>query len=59
MKKLTLLIVLAALAACGADGEPVQPTRDATLTLSDSGLSADTRFGVTRGPVSLSLGLGL
>ncbi len=53
---MTLLLVLG---ACGADGEPVTPTRDATITLSDAGLSGGIRIGAQQGPVTVSLGVGL
>ena len=53
----SLLVV--ALAACGADGEPVTPTRDATISLSDHGLSGMARVGMNQGPVSVTVGLGL
>ncbi|MGC1503439.1 MAG: hypothetical protein WA782_04780 [Sulfitobacter sp.] len=36
MKWVLVLIFGAGLAGCGADGEPVQPTRNATNTLSDA-----------------------
>lgn len=59
MRWLCAFVLGSALAACGADGEPVTPTRDATITLSDSGLSGVTRVGVHQGPVTVTLGLGL
>lgn len=59
MKWALALLTLTTLAACGADGEPVPPTRNATITLSDSGASAHLRTGVTRGPLTVTLGLGL
>lgn len=46
------------MSACGADGEPVQPTRNATITLSDNGIGATGQVGVQKGPVSITLGLG-
>lgn len=52
-------LLLLMLAACGADGEPVTPTRDATITLSDHGVSGVARVGVNQGPVTVTLGLGL
>lgn len=58
MRWFSVLMVVGCVAACGADGEPVQPTRNASVTLSNSGVSGDTNLGVTQGPVSLSLGLG-
>jgi hypothetical protein len=59
MKWLLIAALLTGLAACGADGEPVQPTRDATITISDSGVSGIARLGLRQGPVAISLGLGL
>ena len=53
------VMLVAGLAACGADGEPVTPTRDATITISNHGVSAHTSVGVRQGPLSVSLGLGL
>ena len=59
MKRAMVLLALAALTACGADGEPVTPTRDATITMSNHGISAQTNVGLRQGPLSVSLGLGL
>jgi uncharacterized lipoprotein len=36
MKWVAALMLCALVAGCGADGEPVQPTRNATGTLSDT-----------------------
>lgn len=59
MRWLCAFLIGSAVAACGADGEPVTPTRAATITLSDSGLSGVARVGVNQGPVTVTLGLGL
>ena len=59
MRIIAALIVSGALAACGADGEPVQPTMNSTLTLSNSGVGVQTDLSVTRGPVTFGVGLGL
>lgn len=59
MRGMIVVVALSALAACGADGEPETPTRAATISLSDSGLSAQTRVGLQQGPVHMTLGLGL
>ena len=59
MRPVIILLTLMGLAACGADGDPVPPTRDATITLTDDGFSGIARVRVTQGPVSVSLGLGL
>ena len=59
MKVWLALGVVASLAACGVDGEPVQPSGGATVTLSNSGLGLGTHVGLRQGPVSVGLGLGL
>jgi len=43
------------LAACGADGEPEQPTMNATVTLSGSG-DAYGGVGLHQGPISVFIG---
>ena len=58
MKRGVACVIIVLLAACGADGEPVQPTRNATITLSDSGVAASGQVGMRQGPVSVTLGLG-
>ena len=59
MRMIAAMIALAALAACGADGEPVQPTMNSTITLSNHGIGASTTVAVQKGPVRFGLGLGL
>lgn len=59
MRTAILVLSLLAVAGCGADGEPVQPTRDATITLTDAGLSGTARLGITQGPLTVSIGAGL
>ena len=49
--------VLAILAACGADGEPVQPTANVGVSVSTSGVHAGASVGVRKGPLAISLGL--
>ena len=51
-----ILVVLSALAACGADGEPVQPTMTAGLTVGSGGVRVGGGVGVSQGPISLMLG---
>ncbi|WP_323783410.1 hypothetical protein [Leisingera sp.] len=50
------LLGLAALAACGVDGEPVQPTLNAGIGVGDSGVHAGGAVGLHKGPVSVYLG---
>ncbi|WP_424832363.1 argininosuccinate lyase [Ruegeria sp.] len=45
-----------ALAACGADGEPVQPTFNAAVGVGSSGSYVAGGVGVNRGPVGLFVG---
>lgn len=55
MRKLFWLSLLA-LAACGADGEPVQPTLNAYGGYGSSGGYIGGGVGVTKGPLAISLG---
>lgn len=57
MKPLLSLLALLTLAACGADGEPVRPTAATEVTYSSSGVYAQARVGITRGPLTVTLGL--
>jgi hypothetical protein len=59
MKPILILCALASLAACGADGEPIYPTATNQVTMSNNGVSAGTRFGASKGPFNVSLGVGL
>tara|TARA_R110002049_G_scaffold23781_3_gene84476 strand:+ start:86604 stop:86783 length:180 start_codon:yes stop_codon:yes gene_type:complete len=59
MKPIAVVMALLALAACGADGEPVQPTGTAQVTMSSSGVHLGSTIGARRGPFALTLGLGL
>jgi len=58
VKRSLAILSLLSLAACGTDGEPVQPTASSTITMSSSGVSVGTAVGLRRGPFSLALGLG-
>ncbi|MBQ4823479.1 hypothetical protein J4729_02770 [Leisingera sp. HS039] len=50
------LLGLAVLAACGVDGEPVQPTLNAGVGVGDSGVHVGGAVGLHKGPVSIFLG---
>jgi hypothetical protein len=54
-----MVIVLSALllAACGVDGEPVQPTGGVKVTLSTSGVGLGANVGLSKGPLRIGLGL--
>ncbi|MEX0366586.1 MAG: hypothetical protein AB3N22_10985 [Ruegeria sp.] len=51
-----VLAVTALLAGCGADGEPVQPTLNAGVGISNSGAYVGGALGLHKGPVSVFLG---
>ena len=54
---LVAFLALTALAGCGADGDPVTPTMNATIGISNSsGVHANGGIGLHQGPVSLFLG---
>ena len=55
MKRLILaMTMLAALGACGADGEPVEPTANVGISVSNSGVHTGASVGVRKGPVSIN-----
>ena len=56
MKKLIVLAALM-LAACGVDGEPVQPTGGVNVNLGQTGVGLGANLGLKKGPLSVGLGL--
>ncbi|MGJ8616351.1 MAG: hypothetical protein ACSHWS_05885 [Sulfitobacter sp.] len=59
MKPLLIVLIGLTLAACGADGEPIYPSARSEVSLSNHGVSVGTRVAATRGPVTISVGVGL
>ncbi|WP_341368157.1 hypothetical protein [Yoonia sp. BS5-3] len=57
MKKFFLIIALGALAACGADGDPLQPNANVGLSIGAGGISPNASVGASNGNVSLGLNL--
>jgi hypothetical protein len=59
MKPVRVVAVLAlvALAGCGVDGEPIQPSLNAGLSITPDGVSPHAGVGLNKGPFSLFLGL--
>lgn len=45
------------LAACGVAGAPVRPSLDAGVSVSPSGIYPSVGMGVSKGPVSMRVGL--
>lgn len=54
---LSAVIALAGLAACGVDGEPIRPTAAASIGVGSGGVHSNVGVGVSKGPVSVFLGL--
>ena len=48
---------LVALAACGADGEPITPTLNAGVSLGSGGVNTNVSVGARKGPLSINWGL--
>jgi len=59
MKKLSFLILLAALTGCGVDGEPVRPAMNTSVSAGTGGVHVGTGVSVSKGILSVGLGLGL
>ncbi|WP_298837707.1 hypothetical protein [uncultured Roseobacter sp.] len=51
------VFLMALLAGCGVDGEPVRPTVNGGVTISNSGIYPSASIGLGRGPVSVRVGL--
>ncbi len=50
------VLSLTVLAGCGADGEPVTPTLNATVGIGPGGVGTYGALGLHRGPVSVFFG---
>jgi nitrous oxide reductase accessory protein NosL len=59
MRTILALLLIPFLAACGADGDPIRPTANASVTANSDGVYVSQNLRLDRGPFSLSLGLGL
>lgn len=60
MQILRVILLISAglgLAACGADGEPIQPTMSANVGVGTSGAYGGVGVGVRRGGLGVFLGL--
>ncbi|HKL05329.1 MAG TPA: argininosuccinate lyase [Roseovarius sp.] len=53
------LTAMVALAGCGADGEPIRPTAQAKVGVGSNGVTGSVGTTLTRGNVSVGLGIGL
>ena len=59
MKPVLAALGLLALVACGADGEPIQPSVGTNVGIGSNGVSASTGVTVRQGPFSMGWGVGL
>ena len=51
------IVALVAVAACGADGEPIRPVANVGVTLGSGGVSTSASVGASAGPVTVAIGL--
>ena len=56
MIRLTLVVSLFALVACGADGPPIRPSVDTTVYVDSGGIDTSTGVTVQSGPVTVGVG---
>lgn len=57
MKYLMPLGLIAVLASCGAQSDPLRPTANFGLSIGSDGVQPSAQIGATNGPVSVSVGL--
>ncbi|WP_435311363.1 hypothetical protein [Primorskyibacter sedentarius] len=55
--KVAAVLALITLAGCGADGDPIRPTLNTTISAGSGGVHTSTSVGVKSGPVAVSVGL--
>jgi len=55
-KWILTLMAVAIVSACGVDGEPVQPSLNAGVSVSNSGVHTRGGVGLNKGPFGLYLG---
>ena len=53
MRHAFAVIFCLALAACGADGEPIQPEAAVDIGITPNGVGAHATIGVSRGPLRI------
>ena len=58
-KTVFAVIPLVAVAACGADGEPVQPTAQSSINISNHGVGVGTSLSFGSWPLTINLGTQL
>lgn len=58
MKRLCAALMLALLAGCGVDGEPIAPSMNANVGAGPHGVSGSAGVTVKNGPLSVGWGVG-
>ena len=56
LNRIIAVLGVAVLSACGVDGEPVQPTLNAGVGVSSSGVHVGGAVGLGKGPLWVTLG---
>ena len=56
MKRLALILTVAALAACGADGAPLTPNASVGIGVGSNGVTTGASVGASNGTVSVDVG---
>jgi len=59
MKRLMVLLSAGMLAACGVDGEPIQPSVTTNVGVGSNGVSAGVGTTIVRGKMSVHVGTSL
>ncbi|WP_342068958.1 hypothetical protein [Yoonia algicola] len=57
MKRIALILTVAAVAACGADGPPMTPSANVGLNVGSNGVSTGASLGASNGTFSIGVGL--
>ncbi|MDX8350058.1 hypothetical protein SLH49_18870 [Cognatiyoonia sp. IB215446] len=57
MKMIALILGLAALAACGANGPPLEPNANVGLSVGSNGVNTTAGIGASNGTLSVGLRL--
>ncbi len=57
MKRIVLIMAIAAVAGCGADGAPFTPNASLGLSVGSGGVSTGASVGASNGTVSVGVGI--
>ncbi len=57
MKQIVLIIMVAGLAGCGADGEPMRPNASVGVSVGSNGTNTNATVGASNGTFSVGIGL--